>query len=272
MLRIIATLTLVGLAAAASAAEETLSSLCRDAGASDCRTLKLTGRQAPPGAGAHDVQGAPVCSGPSATACWSEYDIERVSGRVYRHPAGWLVQERCFERYGPAALMRAFDEAAAKFGAACLQRLNPVWSATLLNGLKRGSALVVCPNDASMSRRHSCGSTAKVTLYRMPQGQAGPRGSSHCHQIISLYNAEACIGEGGPGLPAMMFHETLHAAGEDEGPGKAATHTVQALHSPDDLIYSAQAVCFGNASGGQMAAVTSRMRPGDRWVTRPLCP
>ncbi|MBI4060221.1 MAG: hypothetical protein HY403_02200 [Elusimicrobia bacterium] len=232
-----------------------MSQLCDAADAGDCPALSAARR----------METVPRQASAGRLA---ESDIEGFPGRLFYHPRGWVVEERCFKdaRFlngrGNSSLISALDKAGEKLDHGCLGRLNSAWSARLTNLLKGARVLVACPPRPPAGRAPGCAATSSVRRFRgrhAPDGFTYPPGSVAAPwQVISLYKADDCMGPDSFGLEAVLFHETLHALGEDV---LAPEEHDRAWNTRDarDRIYSAQAVCFSpdSASPQQRQVVTS---------------
>lgn len=159
--------------------------------------------------------------------------------KAYVHPAGWIVDPRCFgdARFSADALLEALDSArkkmdpkvpAAKGG--CLSKFNPQWGAELLERVWTRKMFVSCPSYEKDST--TCGTTSEAE-----------RGTA---RVLSVKNVAGCMGRDSTGLAGVLFHEALHAAGADNF--STQKHNT-AWNLPQyefvrDQVYGTEAVCF----------------------------
>lgn len=214
---------------------------------------------------------SPASAGEPRPGGFADSDIEGVPGRVYRHPRGWVIEEACFSRFDGEGVVAILDEAWKKFDpdtpssyGGCLSKYNPSWARHVAQTVAAGRVLIRCGQGK--------GCAATSSMHRYP-GVHGPQGFTKTStrgekwETIGLEDVEGCRKGNRMSFSSILFHETLHAAGEPMV-NPLAHDASWRSHDPSDRIYSAQAVCFEGprsaygTTGAQCAAVVSRGSSG----------
>ena len=188
-----------------------------------------------------------------SSGCFADSDIENVPGRVYRHPAGWTVEESCFAgtfagESIPAVLdaaWRKLDPGTPPSSGGCFSRYNPSWGASVAQLLGKRRVLLSC-----MPGR-GCAHTSLSHRFRGTHGPGGFKRTSERGEkwaTIGLQDVQNCKDVLQITSPAIVFHETLHA-NEEPVVNPLAHDASWRAHDPADRIYSAQAVCFEGPRG-----------------------
>lgn len=204
------------------------------------------------------VDAAPTRDDPVCSDDWQEnqrgncvFETDMFSGqqeRYFVHRGGWLVKPSCFERFGrrqfEAALTAAWKKFHPQFGLSqggCLAHFNPAWGEELLGRIWHKRIVITCQEadgDACARRRPQEGyiTDFEGNLRHIPE----------LYNLISIESVEGCMIKGSSGLAGVLFHETLHALGEDNLPRESHNRAWARpqLEFVQDRIYGAEAVCF----------------------------
>lgn len=226
------------LAPAAQAVSEAQKAICRSRGLPDnCLELPDPRRQQRPPQPLTGIVSLRACENEQQRDCWTQVPQFESGGptNAWAHPAGWLVDERCFQdpRFDARRLKAALDEATNKLGPACLGRYNPDWSKDLLRKLAGFRPQLRCPQDYDIR-----GGTCADFETRRSSGKAYP--------VISLRNMRNCLGPKSSDFAGTLFHEFLHAAGADNFPTEKhnKSFTLPQIEFVKDKVYGAEAFCF----------------------------
>lgn len=243
-------LLVVAVFSAAPARASTMEELCAAGRQQMCEMLKdsaaaLESAKKRPQAPREGRECLPGWEKRGERGCWA--------GEHFVHPAGWLVERRCFadSRFTAAQLKAALDMAARKMspdvpasGGGCLADYNPDWARELRSMMRAKSVYVTCPPFAAGD--HFCADEGA------PAGLPDAR-------VITMRNVRRCLEGQDPvvGLAATFFHETLHADEADNFP--TAVHNAAGdlpqykfIH---DRIYAAEMVCMRGTDPARRAEV-----------------
>lgn len=163
------------------------------------------------------------------------------SDKAYVHPRGWIVKKACFSdaRFSADELLAAVEAAWKKFdpktavgAGGCLSRYNPEWGKDLVDAVWTRGMWIACPGAGS---DNTCAETSH----------------DYGRETISVRSVKGCMGKGTTGLSGVLFHESLHAAREDNF--STQTHNT-AWNLPQykfvrDRVYGAEALCFFGTAG-----------------------
>jgi hypothetical protein len=171
--------------------------------------------------------------------CWTKHKDFTFDGvAAYVHPGGWVVDPRCFDndpRFTRDQLLKALDDAQCKIDpkcplakGGCMSHFNPAWGKRLKDEIWDKRMYLSCPEVTK-------GSVCADQLYD------GYRRIN----ILAFRNAKNCI-DGDTGLSGTIFHESLHAAGEDTY--AVAVHNraweMRQIDFIRDRVYGTEMVCY----------------------------
>jgi hypothetical protein len=183
--------------------------------------------------------------------CWTTTGIFDGEGevRAYVHPAGWVVDPRCFadKRFDAREFLDALTTAARKMdpeipveNGGCLGTYNPAFGREMKDQVWTNHMYVQCPQNYDRTE-WTCADEGSRDAYL-----GGPSGyQKGYYRMISLRNISGCTVKGSTGLSGTLFHETLHAVGADNVPVEVHnSHDRPQIEFIRDRVYGTEATCY----------------------------
>ncbi len=187
--------------------------------------------------------------------CWTKAALFDGEGEVlaYAHPAGWLVDPRCFadRRFTAQQFIDALSVASKKMDPAvssekggCLGDYNPEWARELKEQVWSLRMVVQCPQNFDATSR-TCADEASRDAY-LTDAAGRSRRAADYYRMITVRNIAGCTVAGSSGLAGTLFHETLHGAGADSVPTEEHNKAWEReqIHFIYDRVYGTEATCF----------------------------
>jgi len=188
--------------------------------------------------------------------CWTTtnfFDGED-NVRAYVHPAGWIVDPRCFsDKRFPAQEMldalttagRKMDPGISSQAGGCMGTYNPDWGRELKDQVWKNRMYVQCPQNYDKNSL-TCADEGDHDAY-IHDAQGNMRREEKYYRLISLRNVTLCTGRDTSGLAGTLFHESLHAADADNMPLEVhnqAWGDRKQYEFVRDRVYGTEDVCF----------------------------